>query len=230
MDELNKFAEDFNPENVTDTLCAVFERVIRRHESEWKSLLGDTGFSEKLGVSAASEEILRKSKEMTEQNDGGTNTLRGLLQMSDGMSVQSFLALENFIEVSVLEQNAQINKHLYLHWNVDLEQVIRSLLNDVVGLISSAKIATGDYRFINFEVAEMKSLQYAFEWNEITPKSADVSMNYLYNFSQIYNITYEENSTSFSMICKLRNQKIYRNATYCFSNFCITSSSLHFSL
>ena len=226
MEEL-KFAEDFNPENVTDTLCAVFECVIRRHESEWKSLLGDTGFSAKSGVPAASEEILRNSKEMTWQNDGGTNTLRGLLQMSDGMSVQSFLALENFIEVSLLEQNAQINKHLYLHWNVDLEQVIRSLLNDVVGLISNAKIATGDYRFINFEGAEMKSLQYAIEWNEITPKSADVSMNDLYNFSEIYNITYEENSTSFSMICKLKNQKIYRNATYCFSN-CSIRTILHY--
>ena len=128
LGNIEKLSNDFSAKNVVASRSELFQRVIENNASEWQQIVTKKGKNPSIEAGdCPGDNVLTVSLE----------TLKSLLQTSDGVFVENFLESEAKVAKSLDDLNDLVKKHVYLEWTFCLEQVVRSAIRDSLGLIKT---------------------------------------------------------------------------------------------
>ena len=220
FDEIKTFSDSFTSEKVTESLLTVCDRVIKDNASQWESLVSQPESLAKLEVSTKSSRDLETSRRLTENNENYTVRLRKLLQMSDGLSIEEFLALEKTVEKSVSDQNARVANHFYLGWSLDLEQVLRSSIKDVLKIIRTASIANVKFTDVDMKPVEVQKSNESLYWppkNYVKPEAPPMVAS---DVCKLFNVVVNDKVVTFSVLSQMPEKKYFIKRYQCHHDDC----------
>ena len=186
------------PENVTNTLSAKFEQVIRNNSHKWAEELAK---KEAEGTFTRYSELEKEQERFAEVLLGVDNNIRELkhmLAMSDSSCVTEYLKFEH-ARRHCLEKHNEANRQIYIvklakGWD---EAVEKSILN-CIQQIKMPQLKKQDLKLLDLLIECREKVQY-----DIEPQCDNISSFSLdedYNSSGIFNLQVTPLHVSFSVL------------------------------
>ena len=199
---IEPFFESLNADNLSSTLCDTYTRVIQKKSDQWrKVLLGHkpTSFSEDLPC----RKDLSAATQLVKSVDEKTCELRGMLSMSDGNCVTSYLKQQTTMS-SNNEQNSAVKKHIYVKKGKSLETIAEDSVFKFIKEIEVPSLQYITIKKIIFRRTRLTEKETLFK--HVEAKFRKFSTDDDYTSSGVFNLKLSPENVAFSILQKESNE------------------------
>ena len=155
---MGDFRSSLSEEKLIETLKSLYNGVIESNLSSWMKIVDEkvkkresqmSGEESAPEISSAetstgslqkfvgSELFRKRIREVTDEVDNDTKTLKKMLLLSDANCITQFNGAKCGVESSIEKCGKEIGKHACLEWSAEAEDIIR---NSISGVLSSFKL------------------------------------------------------------------------------------------
>ena len=229
LEEITKFSDRFSKENVSNSLYEFFKRAIKNNNPEWLEIVSMKSENSEIGVGTSSTDASKLSYETARENERCVESLRSLLQKSDGICVQSLLDMERTLDICIEKQNARLRHHIFLDWTLSMEEFLKTSIRDLLAGIKAPQLISIGYKEVILKSQKVDHVQNNFDLVEVHYNPGNVPGDIAPVVSELVNVTYGPDSVEFSILMDLQNEHSLIIASYKFHN-CVVKKILKHGL